>query len=780
MLTLKSQAVESRASIESGGATLSLGGMTCASCVSRIEKALLKVEGVTAAPVNLATERVDVLFAPSANIEQRLVEAVQKAGFEAAVLDTRARSKKSLDLEILQKEKAIAKQRNDFLWAALLSAPLVVPMLLVPLGIDFMLPGWIQFLLATPVQFWLGARFYKAAFSAVKAKAGNMDLLVALGTTAAWALSTFLWIQERSPQEAMNHGPVHLYFESSAVVITLVLLGKWLEVRAKNQTTFAIRALQALKPETAKVLKSGVTLEKSLDDIQVGDIVVVSPGEKIPVDGIVVQGQSQVDESLLSGESLPVNKSIGDKVTGGGVNIDGVLHVNTSAIGNESTLSRIVRMVENAQAGKAPVQRLVDKVSAAFVPAVLLVAAVTFGVWFATTGNVTQALLNAVSVLVIACPCALGLATPTSIMVGTGLGAQLGILIKDAEALELAHSVNVVAFDKTGTLTAGKPVLVGVVSLNPDAIPKWDIENKEKNAVNQLLSIAASLQENSEHPLARAVVAAAQEQSIQRGPAQNVRALVGRGIEGTLEDVRYVFGSERLMQEMNVPLHSALRGKREESKTQIENWTTDGSSVSFLATEATEKTEAILLGMFAFADQVKPESAQAIAALHKLGIQTMMLTGDNANAAKKIADQIGIGSFESGLLPEHKSLAVKKLRAQGFRVAMVGDGINDGPALAEAHVGIAMGSGTDVAMSVAGITLMRSNPLLVASALDLSSRTVRKIKQNLFWAFVFNTIGIPLAALGMLSPVVAGGAMALSSVTVVTNALLLRRWKPHL
>ena len=750
---------------------LSIGGMTCASCLVRVEKALKKVEGVTDATVNLATERAEVtahreMPGTALEIEKQLVLAVQKAGFEASALGASALSRTQLLSQESQKENAIRAQRTAFLWAAVFSAPLVVPMLLQPLGVGLMLPAGVQFALATPVQFWWGARFYKAAFLALKAKSGNMDLLVALGTTAAWALSTFLWVQSMWSNALADHGAhganaahntVHLYFESSAVVLTLVLLGKWLEARAKNQTTSALRALQELQPETARVVKGDVTLEMRLENIQVGDVVLVKPGEKIPVDGLLIEGQSQIDESLISGESLPVPKKPGDKVTGSSLNIDGVLRVRTEATGHETTLARIIRMVENAQSGKSPVQRLVDKVSAIFVPSVLGIALVTFAGGMAVSGDFEQSLLNAVAVLVIACPCALGLATPTAIMVGTGLGAQHGILIKDAEALENAHAVTTVAFDKTGTLTLGKPLLVGTKSLQ---------ESKDDS---HLIRVCSALQIHSEHPLGKAVVAAARAQNISIVQALSVRSLAGRGVEGSVEGRNYRLGNAALMQEIGVLLAEAGNVPRE--------WETEGKTVSFLAEQDHESTKFLLSGVLAFSDAPRPEARQALAALHDLGIKTVMLTGDNYGAAQAIALQLGVERFEAGLLPENKFQIVQNLRAQGEIVAMVGDGINDAPALAAAHVGIAMGSGTDIAMQAAGITLLRPNPLLVADALSLSKKTVQKIRQNLFWAFVFNTVGIPLAAFGFLSPVLSGGAMALSSVTVVTNALLLRRWK---
>ena len=728
---------------------LAITGMTCASCVGRLERALEAVPGVVKATVNLATERVAVQIATGAVSEGTLIDAVNRAGFVAS--NTEAPQ---------QTDAPFSNPAIPVIIAALLSLPLILPMLAEPFGVHWMLHGWMQFLLATPVQFILGARFYRAGWSALLAKTGNMDLLVALGTSAAYGLSVYQWLTASA--DAMPH----LYFEASAVVITLVLLGKWLETRAKRQTTDAIRALNALKPARATVRKDGIDVELALAAVQVGDIVLVKPGERIAVDGEVIEGESHVDESLVTGESLPVAKRVGEHVTGGAVNGEGMLLVNTLAVGAESTLSRIVRLVESAQAEKAPIQRLVDRVSAVFVPVVLVVAVFTLLSWGATTGNWQMGLLNAVAVLVIACPCALGLATPTAIMVGTGAAAQHGILIKDAVALEIAHRINVVAFDKTGTLTVGRPTLTDVVAANGDR--------------NQLLRLAAAVQRGSEHPLARAVADAAIAEAIDVPATSDVKALPGRGVSATIDGQTYAIASPRYALELIPTLPPLLTS--EAARLQ-----TEGHTVSWLIHLAPTPE---VVGLLAFGDLIKSTAKATIDRLHALGVRCVMLSGDNAGSANAVAKQLGIDEVRAEVLPADKARIVDELRKartllSGGRnahtpniVAMVGDGINDAPALAAADVGIAMSSGTDVAMHAAGITLMRGDPALVADAIEISRRTYAKIRQNLFWAFVYNVVGIPAAALGLLNPVIAGAAMALSSVSVVSNALLLKRWRP--
>ena len=723
-----------------GVASLQIEGMTCASCVSRVEKALAKVPGVASAEVNLATEKAEIALARRDVDLATLIAAVQKAGYGAHRID---------EEEAAGAAQASARHWPDW-WpvavAAVLSAPLVLPMFGWLFGRAWMLDSWLQLALATPVQFWLGARFYRAGWKAVKAGTGNMDLLVALGTTAGYGLSVYLLFQHA------GHGMPHLYFEASAVVITLVLLGKWLETRAKRQTTEAIRALNALRPERARVRRNGVDRDVALGQVQVGDLVVVRPGERVPVDGLVAEGASEVDESLITGESLPVAKQMDDAVTGGAVNGQGLLVVRTTAVGAESTLARIVRLVESAQAKKAPIQRLVDRVSSVFVPIVIGIALVTVLGWGLGTGDWEAAILNAVAVLVIACPCALGLATPTAIMAGTGVAARHGVLIKDAEALEVAHSVKIVAFDKTGTLTEGRPELAAFEAVDGDA--------------TALLRASAAIQAGSEHPLARAVLARAQQMGLAIPRAGEVRAAAGRGMAATVEGRALRLGSTRFMRELSVPL-----GKLDARASQLQ---AEGRTVSWLA-DVSEGPK--LIGLLAFGDAPKANAAAAIEQLHAQGIRTALVTGDNRGSAEAVAKLLKIDTVRAEVLPEDKAAVVAQLKAEGQRVAMVGDGINDAPALAAADVGIAMSTGTDVAMHAAGITLMRGDPALVSDAIDISRRTYAKIRQNLFWAFVYNVVGIPLAAFGLLSPVIAGAAMAFSSVSVVSNALLLRRWK---
>ena len=745
---------------------LRIEGMTCASCVARVEKALTQVPGVDSADVNLATETAEVRLSKRDDSAAALVAAVEKAGYHASV-----------ERDETRPPAATPRDGWRVAVAAALSLPLMLPMLGRLVGQHWALDGWLQLALATPVQFWLGARFYRAGWKALRAGSGNMDLLVAIGTTAGWALSAYLLLRHGA------HGSGHTYFEASAVVITLVLLGKWLEVRAKRQTTEAIRALQALRPERARVRREGGDVDVPIARVLVGDVVVVRPGERLPVDGRVVEGDSHVDESLITGESLPVAKHAGDAVTGGAVNGEGLLLVRTTAVGAESTLARIVRLVESAQAKKAPIQRLVDRVSAVFVPVVLALALLTLLGWGLGSGQWESAILDAVAVLVIACPCALGLATPTAIMAGTGVAARHGILIKDAEALEIAHGVTIVAFDKTGTLTEGRPQLLACEASDGDAAA--------------LLAASAAMQAGSEHPLARAVMAAVQRDGLAVPAANDVRAVAGRGVSAVVEGRALRLGSTRWMQELGVDL-AAFTARAEALQAQ-------GRTVSWLA-EVDRPRSAVgappqggdasgpaepdprrplvaapgsprLIGLLAFGDAPRPSAAGAIRRLHALGVRTVLVSGDHRGSAEAVARALGIDEVRAEVLPQDKAAIVTELKAGGARVAMVGDGINDAPALAAADVGIAMGSGTDVAMHAAGITLMRGDVALVADAIDISRRSTAKIRQNLFWAFVYNVVGIPLAAVGLLQPVIAGAAMALSSVSVVSNALLLRRWK---
>ncbi len=716
---------------------LPIGGMTCASCVARVERALRKVPGVQEASVNLATESARVTYAPADEMEARLRRAVRDAGYEPRTV-------------------AAGAAEDASPWAGfgpvaagvLLSAPLLLPMAGQLFGLHWMLPAWLQFVLATPVQFVLGARFYKAGWHALKVLAGNMDLLVAIGTSAGWGLSVWLWL---------SAGSDHLYFEASAVVITLVLLGKWLEARAKRQTTAAIRALHALRPEVAHVLdRRGAEADVPIAEVLSGDRVVVRPGERIPADGVVEQGHTQVDESMLTGEPLPVAKAEGARLTGGSINGEARVVMSVTAVGAETVLAQIIRLVEDAQAAKAPIQRLVDQVSAVFVPVVLVIGLVTLLGWLWSGAGIETALIHAVAVLVIACPCALGLATPAAIMAGTGVAARQGILIKDAQALEIAHRIDTIAFDKTGTLTVGQPRLVAFV-----AAPAVD----EADA----LAAVAALQSGSEHPLARAVVAAARERGLVFGQPEAVRAVPGRGSEGEVGPRSFLLGSLRWMEELGVDLGSLA--------SQVARWHAEGATLSVLLERRTGGL--VPLALLAFADEPKPGAREALAALRERGLRVRLVSGDNRAAALAMAQRLGLGEDEvlADVLPGDKAAQVARLKEGGHLVCMVGDGVNDAPALAAADVGMAMATGTDVAMHAAGITLMRGDLSLVGGALDISHRTVRKIRQNLFWAFAYNVAGIPLAALGYLSPVVAGAAMALSSVSVMSNALLLKRWR---
>ena len=725
-------------SVPSQTVELTIGGMTCASCAGRVEKALAKVPGVKNVSVNLASERAHIESLGHVDPAE-LIKAVTTAGYSAHLTE-------NVHATQDDQHQRLRRERWSLVAAIVLALPLVLPMLVEPFGLHWMLPAWAQFLLATPVQFILGARFYVAAWKAVKAGAGNMDLLVALGTSAGYGLSLYEWAI------AAPGSMPHLYFEASAVVIALVLLGKYLESRAKRQTASAIRALEALRPERALRVVDGQEQDVAISDLRLNDLVLVKPGERFPVDGEVVEGQSHADEALISGESLPVPKQPGDKVTGGAINGEGRLVIKTLALGTETVLARIIRLVEDAQAGKAPIQKLVDKASQIFVPVVLLIALATLLGWWFYGAPIETALINAVAVLVIACPCALGLATPTAIMAGTGVAARHGILIKDAEALERAHEVSAVVFDKTGTLTSGTPQIAHLSAIDGDEA--------------QLLQAAGALQRGSEHPLANAVLDACAARQLTVPDVTDSQSLTGRGIAGTLLDRRLALGNRRLLDESGLapgPLADAAAA-----------WEAEGRTLSWLIEQSPQPK---VLGLFAFGDTLKPGALSAVQQLTERHISSHLLTGDNKGSARVVAEALGIQDVHAEVLPADKAATVSALKKTGV-VAMVGDGINDAPALAAADIGIAMGGGTDVAMHAAGITLMRGDPRLVPAALDISRKTYAKIRQNLFWAFIYNVIGIPLAAFGFLNPVLAGAAMAFSSVSVVSNALLLKFWKP--
>lgn len=724
---------------------ISVSGMTCGGCASRVERTILDVPGVIDASVNLVLETATVTIIEDDFNRDALLSTVTGAGFPAVFRQTEAAHRRDQDHEQRKaEERRLRFETITLVIAALLSAPLLLMMILPPLGITYALPAWFQMALATPVQFWVGARFYAGAWHAVKARTGNMDVLVAIGTSAAYGLSAWIVF------DAGIDNTAHLYFEASSLVITLVVAGKLLESHAKRGTAQAIRALMDLRPQTARVLKDSVEIMTPVEDVMIDDVVVVRPGERIPVDGEIIKGMSDVDESMMTGESRPVPKIAGDTVIGGAINGAAVIEVCTSQIGEDTTLAKIIRLVENAQSGKAPMQRLVDQISHVFVPVVILIALLTLVGWlFAGVGTET-AIINAVSVLVIACPCALGLATPSAIVAGTGAAARAGILIKDISALEIAHKVDTVAFDKTGTLTMGTPRVHNIYCLIGDE--------------DQLLATAAAVQSGSEHPLSRAIIQAAEKRGIKIDPAADITAHVGSGISGQLAHDTIRIGNQGLMVENNIPL-SDVQG----ILVELENL---GQTPVLIARNTH------LIGVLGLADAVRAHARSAIVMLVARNVRTMMLSGDTLQVANATGIEVGINDVHAPLKPDEKLQIIEHARDAGHVIAMVGDGINDAPALAAADVAIAMGSGTDVAMETAGITLMRPDPRLVAAALDIARKTWMRIKWNLFWAFIFNVIGLPLAALGYLSPVVAGAAMALSSITVVSNSLLLRRWRP--
>ncbi|MDR0440790.1 MAG: heavy metal translocating P-type ATPase [Candidatus Accumulibacter sp.] len=712
-----------------------LGGLACAACAARVERQLNKLPGVEAA-VNFAAERAHVRFVPGAVDVERLIDTVRKTGFTATVSTYATR-----DAEKARQAAARKEETRRFLIALLLTLPLLaqMPFMFAGDGHHDVLPRWLQFLLATPVQFWIGWRFYRGGFSALRGGMGNMDVLVALGTSMAWGYSAVVTLA--------GLAPYHVYFEASASVITLVLLGKLLESRAKARTAAAVESLAGLQPQTACVERNGEQVEVPVAELIPGDVFIVRAGEAVPVDGEVLSGTSHVNESLLTGEAMPVAKETGGKVHAATLNGDGLLRCRATGVGAHTLLAGIIRLVGEAQGSKANVQRLADRVAAVFVPVVVGIAALTFLAWWLLAGDFTAALVNAVAVLVIACPCALGLATPTAIMVGTGQGARRGILIRNAQALEIAEKLQKLAVDKTGTLTAGAPAVTGVFPARAD-VGEADI-----------LLLAARLEQASTHPLAGAILTAARKHDPEIPPlAENTQTVPGGGVYGAVGDVQAHAGSPSWLKTLGIavpaiPPHLA------------------GQSV--VAVAANHE----VLGLIGIADPLRESSRSAVSRLARLGVEVVMLTGDNADTAAAIAKEAGIARFEANVLPGGKAAAIEALKAAGQRVGMAGDGINDAPALAAADVSFAMGAGSDIAMQTADITLMRNDLSGVAEAIALSRATLAKIRQNLFWAFIYNLLGIPAAALGFLNPVVAGAAMALSSVSVVSNSLLLTRWK---
>ena len=732
---------------ETSGSTkveLNISGMTCAACSTKIERKLSKTEGVMKAAVNLATNKATVEYDPAKIKVSDLIKVVADLGYGAMPVETADQ-----DREKAEREREIRNLRRELLLAAVLSSPLILSMILGMSGIDIpFLHDWrFQLALATPVQFIIGFRFYRNSYYALRAKSPNMDVLVAMGTTAAYFYSLYnSFFQELMPGMMMKD----LYFEAAAVIITLILLGKYLEAVAKGKTSEAIKKLMGLQAKTARVIRDGVEIDIPVEEVAIGEVIVVRPGEKIPVDGVIIEGGSAVDESMLTGESLPVEKEVGDEVIGATINKFGTFKFKTTKIGKETVLSQIIKMVEEAQGSKAPIQKIADQVSGVFVPVVLGVAVLTFIIWYFGDYNLTKGIISAVSVLVIACPCALGLATPTAIMVGTGKGAEQGILIKGGEHLETAYKIDTVVLDKTGTITKGRPEVTDIIPL-------------AGSGRTELLRLAAIAEKKSEHPLGVAIFETAKGELGEVPDPEQFTAIPGRGVAAVIEGKEVLVGTRKLMEERGLD-PTGYESRLGELEDQ-------GKTAMLMAVENK------LVALIAVADVIKDTSAEAIRELTGLGIEVFMITGDNRRTARAIAEQVGIENVLAEVLPENKAEEVEKLRAQGRVVAMVGDGINDAPALATADIGMAIGTGTDIAMEAADITLMRGDLRSIVTAIRLSRKTMSKIKQNLFWAFIYNTIGIPFAAMGMLNPIIAGAAMAFSSVSVVTNSLSLKRFR---
>lgn len=716
--------------------TLLIEGMTCAACSSRVERVLNRLDGVVNASVNLSTNKALVQFYSGAVDDETLIKVVEKAGYKAQI-----EYERDIDREKELREKEIKSLKTSFIISLIFTIPLFSAMFFHMAGVDTILTnGYFQLLLATPVQFVIGYRFYKGAYNSLRGGGANMDVLVAMGTTAAYFYSVYNLIA----------GINEYYFEASAMIITLILLGKTFEAIAKGKTSEAIKKLMGLQPKTARVIKDGIEMDIPIEEVQIGDIIVVRPGEKVPVDGIIVEGNSSIDESMITGESIPVDKTVGDEVIGATINKFGSFKFKATKVGKDTVLAQIVKMVEDAQGSKAPVQRLADKISGIFVPVVVVIALITFLIYTLALGDFNRGLINAVAVLVIACPCALGLATPTAIMVGTGKGAENGILFKSGEHLERAHEMDAIVFDKTGTITKGEPEVT-------DIIPYNSMEKEE------LLRIAAIVEKTSEHPLGQAIVKRAEADKLKLTEPENFEAVPGKGIKAIFEGKTVRVGNRRLMEEANIEIANT-----EDELVRLEE---EGKTAMLVAIDDE------VAGIIAVADSLKESSKEAIEKLINMGLEVYMITGDNKRTANAIGKQVGIKNVVAEVLPENKAEAVEDIKAKGKKVGMVGDGINDAPALVAADVGFAIGTGTDVAIEAADVTLMRGDLMSIVTAIRLSHRTMRTIKQNLFWAFFYNTIGIPFAALGFLNPMIAGAAMAFSSVSVVSNSLRLRKFK---
>lgn len=733
--------------------TFSIKGMHCASCVMVLERSLKKVDGVLQATVNLATEKATVTYDPARVTDDKLSSAVSNVGYQALITE----EIKTEDDEQKEKQQELKSLRfkvivslvlgSLILWGGFPGLMKTAPMILQ----NF----WVQLLLATPVQFWAGFAFYRATISALKHRTANMDTLVAIGTTVAYVYSVFVTVL---PQLVTRVGIEPMpYFDTAAIIIGLILLGRYFEAKAKAGTSEAIKKLIGLQAKTARVLRDGKEIDLPISEVVIGDIIRVRPGEKIPVDGVIADGESSIDESMITGESMPVDKAKGDVVVGATMNKTGSFTFKATKIGGETMLAQIIKLVQEAQGSKAPIQRLADLVSSYFVPVVLMLAILTFAVWyiFGPAPTLLFALLNMVAVLIIACPCAMGLATPTAIMVGTGKGAEHGILIKDAESLETAHKINTIVFDKTGTLTKGQPEVTDIVSFGSI--------NKD-----ELLKLAGSIEKGSEHSLAEAIVKAAETKQFSLSKVEKFQAIPGHGVEGIIDGKRIIFGNKRLMDKENIDISSAIK--------QISDMEDNGKTVMMISTENK------LIGLIAVADIIKESAIEGLLALQKLGIEVAMITGDNKRTASAIGNKLGIKRILAEVLPDQKEAEVRKIQAEGKVVAMVGDGINDAPALAAADVGIAMGTGTDVAIEAADITLINKDLRSVAMAVVLSKKTMRTIRLNLFWAFSYNVILIPVAMGALypffhllLNPIFASVAMATSSVSVVSNSLLLKR-----